>query len=190
MQATDKLYRTPSFVMFEQEEKNVKATNLITGKYYQLGQSHHQLIEFFKEPRSCSDFAIANGLNVGIVQKAADELVRIDLLYPEGEENSETAQLTPSRPGNRLFNLPTYNDRNDKSKILFIGCPFGKGNPQSDGSKEFPESVRVYANRNRLNLKDQLSQVNWNCLGNPDNYQNLLKQLSNSRISDAGDIFI
>jgi agmatinase len=153
----------------------------ISQKQFSANENVIQLLELFSIPKSLPD-----------IKSFIDNIPDGDLCFKFLEENHLVIksdcihiQNRVSLTNTRIFDLPEFNPKVDRQKIVFIGIPYGGGNHYSDDTKNFPLSIRQFTKSRNIFFKKSES-IDPNFLIDV----NLNTHLKELRICDWGNIFI
>jgi agmatinase len=153
----------------------------ISQKQFSANENVIQLLELFSSPKSLHD-----------IKTLIDNIPNGDLCFKFLEENHLVIksdnihiQNRVSLTNTRIFDLPEFNPKVDRHKIVFIGIPYGGGNHSSDDTKNFPLSIRQFTKSRNIFFK-RSEKIDSNFLIDV----NLNAHLKELRICDWGNIFI
>ena len=144
---TTALVKSP-FLSIKRAGKDFKIVNNITGKKFLVDKQAIDVINKFEAPTLLSECNFNQGVEASI-----HYLVNNGVLVPS---NHKIAALNHRQlVSQTLFSVKEYKEKADEKNIVFLGIPFGAGNPVSSDTKKFPDYLRLFLEK-KIYLKPGL----------------------------------
>lgn len=170
---------------FETDE-NIKLVNKVTLDQFLVSEELMKFINSFEKGN------ILDNVNSSFENDYIEDfdfLIQKKILLNEDDFYKETYKC--QLPRNRYFRVkPLFDDDTFNNKIVFVGIPFGKGNPSDSGTAFFPHNFRTLSEKISLLDKDHFTTFPVGSIIQEDNKDNLKNIISNDYLRDIGDIFM
>ncbi len=164
------------------EDESFKIAHIISGRQFVVDQATVEVLDYFKEPQLVKEEELSTDMS-----KSLKYMIKGGMLVELDKQLQETYHLKLSN--NTLYGFKEYNAGVKEQQVVFIGVPFGSGNPSSSYPKYFPEHLRRYISNHNLKLNGK-SKPNYQFLGNNGEIHHLENLIKEQKVRDAGDIFI
>jgi len=176
------LIKSP-FIRITDNNESPVISNAITGKKISANTKTIELINLFIQATSVDPELFSENSLTTI-----NQLVKMDILVDINELEYSTYKRTMT--SSRIFGAQELNSKSDEANLVFIGVPFGDGNPGSGDTRDFPNLLRKHsASYNLFNQTGQ-NEVNFKFMANGDKRHHIEKWIETGRVKDGGDIFI
>lgn len=170
-----------SFVHIKKEGQGYKIINKITGKQFLVDQNAMEVINQFEQPTTLEQC----GFNESIVA-SIHYLVDLGVLVPSSHK--AVALNKRQLVSQKLFGVREYNEKIKENNIVFLGIPFGSGNPVSADSWKFPDYLRMFLEK-KINLSGA-RKINPKILGSGIPMDKLNRLIAQNSMSDAGNVYV
>lgn len=178
------------FIKIEWLEKKSKAkiSNIISGKVFEIGSIVVEILEFVRRPKTWLELADRFQLDNAVLEKTIAFLLAKGLILDEEHQEGATITVTPVQ--NRLFQIGNLYMEKQVPQVSFVGVPFGKGNSQSTGSRNFPYKLREIVQQYNLDCTGSINNQYFRFLDQQTDFSNLKYLFEHQLVSDFGNIFI
>ncbi len=168
------------YLKTQREKEHYKITHLISGRQYQVCEDTVNVLNYFGSPSAIQTADLSEAM-----QKSVQYLLENGLLIDQESKFKDT--FLTHLPSKTIFNVPVY-DSQKTGQLVFLGVPFGGGNPSSPDPKRFPGFLRSFVENYQINLNE--GAINYQCLGNDQKLHHLVNWVKQQLIADGGDVFI
>ncbi|UZR96692.1 arginase family protein [Chondrinema litorale] len=189
--AITSLMKSPFTEIDWQPNGKAKVYSIISGNMFEVGPMIVDILEYVKKPRLFTEIEKHFDLQDALLEKTIAFLLSKGLVLDT--EMQEEATITVTPVANRLFNtgnLLLDQNHSSNSQISFVGVPFGKGNNESTGSRNFPYKLREMVKHYKINLNKSAKAEDFKFLDGETDFTNLANLFQQELIKDYGNIFI
>lgn len=182
-------YYKAKYIHFTKDYKsdeNIKLVNNVTLDQFLVSKELMNFINSFEKGETLDNIT---NLYENDYTEDFEFLVKKNILLNEDVFYKETYKC--QLPKNRYFRIkPLLGDDKFSNKIVFIGIPFGKGNPSDSGTAFFPYNFRTLSEKISLLDKEHFTTFPVGSIIQEDNKINLQNIIENDYLRDIGDIFM
>lgn len=180
---------TSPFVKITNERNRRRVCNTVNGKMFEATPEIVTLLKALKFP-ICSEalgdaFPEYRQTLPGILKRMLDEGIIMEI----GNEDIALTGVTPVYE--RMFGLPNYNPKSPGIKVPFVGIPFGRGNPRSIATGNFPWELREITQKLHLNFHaDSADALRFESINGHLDFDRLKTLIKEEALTDCGNIFM
>jgi len=182
-------YITSRAVEIRKSNQAYELVNFITGKSYKVSE---QVVDILKDYNDKKDINYLKSklLLFNFSKPDIDNLINFlikseILLDSKRDQTIHVVKHTSS-----IFDVGFKDISNlEANNIVFLGVPYGNGNPTDNKCKDFPNDFRNFSSK-FLSLKTNGRNVRYRTLSKDTDYTNLKNLIQGNRITDVGNIFL
>ncbi len=170
-----------SFVKIQKEGKVYRIIHNVSGKQFVVDQKAIDVINLFDTPTTLEECNFDS-----LVENSIIFLVNNGVLVPTSNKKAalERRQLVSQK----LFGVKEYKPKQKDKNVVFLGVPFGSGNPVSRDTCKFPDYLRAFLDR-KLKF-NRRRKINPKILGSDIAMDNLNALIRENALSDAGNVYV
>jgi agmatinase len=170
-----------SFVKIQKEGKVYRIIHNVSGKQFVVDKKAIDVINLFEKPTTLEECNFDQ-----LVENSIIYLVNNGVLVPT--TNKKAALNRRQLVAQKLFGVKEYKPNQKDKNVVFLGVPFGGGNPVSRDTYKFPDYLRAFLDR-KLKFS-RTRKINPKILGCDVSMKKLDALIQNNALSDAGNVYV
>jgi agmatinase len=182
-------YTTSRAVEVRKTNQAYELVNFITGKCYKVSEQVVDILKDFKEKREIN-YLESKLLNSNFSQTEIDNLVSFLIRSEILLDSNKDQTIHVVKHTSSAFDVGFKDiSKLEADNIVFLGIPFGNGNPTDNKCKDFPDDFREFSTK-FLSLRGSGRNIRYRTFSKDTDYNNLQELIQNKRITDVGNIFL